>query len=62
MMGFNMIPEKNIRRRTERQWRYDMNGKSQMQGGNNWILPKDIDANRFFWDSNWLENWRDAVT
>ncbi len=35
--------------------RYDMNGRFQMQGGKNWILPKDINANRFFWDSNWLE-------
>jgi len=25
-----------------------MNGRSQMQGGKNWILPKDINANRFF--------------
>jgi hypothetical protein len=28
--------------------RYDMNGRSKMQGGKNWILPKDINANRFF--------------
>jgi hypothetical protein len=66
MMGFNMIPEKNIRRwyirRAERQLRYDMNGKSQMQGGKNWILTKDINANQFFWDSHWLEIWTDAVT
>jgi len=27
---------------------YDMNGRSQMQGGKNWILPKEINANRFF--------------
>jgi hypothetical protein len=26
-----------------------------MQGGKNWILPKEINANRFFWDSHWLE-------
>ncbi len=37
------------------QRRYDMNGKFQMQGGKNWILTKDINANRFFWDSHWLE-------
>jgi hypothetical protein len=27
---------------------YDMNGRSQMQRGKNWILSKDINANRFF--------------
>jgi hypothetical protein len=32
-----------------------MNGIIQMQGGKNWILPKYINANRFFWDSHWLE-------
>jgi hypothetical protein len=26
-----------------------------MQGGKNWILPKEINANRFFWDFHWLE-------
>jgi hypothetical protein len=35
--------------------RYDMKGKFQMQGGKNWILPKEINANRFFWDPHWLE-------
>jgi hypothetical protein len=39
------------------QRRYDMNGKFQMQGGKNWILPKEMNANRFFWDSHWLEIW-----
>ncbi len=39
------------------QRRYDMNGRFQMQGGKNWILPKQINANRFFWDSHWLEIW-----
>jgi hypothetical protein len=34
-----------------------MNGKFQMQGGKNWILPKEILANRFFWDSHWLKIW-----
>ncbi len=24
----------------------------------NWTLPKDINANRFFWDSHWLEIWK----
>ncbi len=28
-----------------------------MQGGKNWFLPKEINANRFFWDSHWLEIW-----
>jgi hypothetical protein len=35
----------------------DMNGRFQMQGGKNRILPKYINANRFFWDSHWLEIW-----
>ncbi len=35
----------------------DMNGRFQMQGGKNWFLPKYINANRFFWDSHWLEIW-----
>jgi hypothetical protein len=34
-----------------------MNGRFQMQGGKNRILPKYINANRFFWDSHWLEIW-----
>jgi hypothetical protein len=28
-----------------------------MQGGKNWILPKELNANWFFWDSHWLEIW-----
>jgi hypothetical protein len=36
-----------------------MNGRSQMQGGKNWILPKEISANRFSCDSHWLEIWRE---
>ncbi len=35
----------------------DMNGRFQMQGGKNWILPKYVKANGFFWDSHWLEIW-----
>ncbi len=27
----------------------------QMPGGKNWILPKEINANRFVWVSHWLE-------
>ncbi len=34
-----------------------MNGRFQMQGGKNWILPKQVNENRFFWDSHWLEIW-----
>jgi hypothetical protein len=30
------------------QRRYNMHGRSQMQGGKNWILPKEINTNRFF--------------
>jgi hypothetical protein len=32
-----------------------MNGRFQMQGGKNWFLPKEMNANRFFRDSHWLE-------
>ncbi len=35
----------------------DMNGRFQMQGGKNWFLPKEMNANLFFWDSHWLEIW-----
>ncbi len=28
-----------------------------MQGGKNRILPKEMNANRFFWDAHWLEIW-----
>jgi hypothetical protein len=43
--------------RDTQQRRCDMNGWSQMQGGKNLILPKEINANRFFWESHWLEIW-----
>ncbi len=39
------------------QRRYDMNGRFQMQGVKNWILPKEINANRFFWNSHRLRIW-----
>jgi hypothetical protein len=26
-------------------------------GSKNWFLPKEMNANRFFWDSHWLEIW-----
>jgi hypothetical protein len=26
-------------------------------GRKNWILPQEMNANRFFWDSHWLEIW-----
>jgi hypothetical protein len=35
-----------------------MNGRSQMQGGKNWILSEERNANQFFWDSHWLEIWK----
>jgi hypothetical protein len=41
--------------------RYDMKGGYQMQGGKNWILPKEINANRFCWDSYWLEIWKNHL-
>jgi hypothetical protein len=34
-----------------------MNGRFQMQGGKNWFMPKEMNANRFFCDSHWLEIW-----
>jgi hypothetical protein len=34
-----------------------MNGRFQMQGGKNRFLPKEMNVNRFFWDSHWLEVW-----
>jgi hypothetical protein len=37
--------------------RYYMNGRFQMHGAKNWILLKEMNANRFFWDSHWLEIW-----
>ncbi len=39
------------------QRQYDMNMRLQMQEGNDWILPNEMNANRFFWDSHWLEIW-----
>jgi hypothetical protein len=32
-----------------------------MQGGKNWILRKEINANWFFQDSHWLENWKNHL-
>jgi hypothetical protein len=28
-----------------------------MKGGKNCFFPKEMNANRFFWDSYWLEIW-----
>ncbi len=28
-----------------------------MQGGKNWFFLIKINANKFFWDSHWLEIW-----
>ncbi len=44
--------ESSARLESAKQRQYDMNGIFQMQGGKNWILPKKITANRFFWDSH----------
>ncbi len=32
-----------------------------MQGGKNWILPKEMNASRFFCDSYWLEIWKNHL-
>jgi hypothetical protein len=32
-----------------------MNERFQMQEGKNWIFPKEMNANRFFWHFHWLE-------
>jgi hypothetical protein len=37
---------------------YDMKVRSQMQGGKNWMLPKEINAHRFFGDAHWLKIWK----
>jgi hypothetical protein len=42
----------------QEQRRYDMNVRSRMQGGKNRILPKVMNANRFFRDCHWLEIWK----
>ncbi len=39
----------------------DMNGRSQMQGGKNCILPEEINENQFSWDSHWLEIWKNHL-
>jgi hypothetical protein len=33
-----------------------------MQGGKNSIFPKEINANRIFWDSHWLEIWSNYLS
>ncbi len=33
----------------------------KMQWGKNWILPKEISASRFFWDSHWLQIWKNPL-
>jgi hypothetical protein len=38
-----------------------MNGRSQMQGVQNRIFPKEINANWFFQDSNSLEMWKNHL-
>jgi hypothetical protein len=34
-----------------------MNERFQMREVKNWILPEEMNVNRFFWDSHWLEIW-----
>jgi hypothetical protein len=36
-------------------------GGLKCSGGKNWILRKEINANRFFWDSHWLEIWKNNL-
>jgi len=36
-------------------------GGTTWKGGKNWILPKDINANRLFRDSHWLEIWKNHL-
>ncbi len=38
-----------------------MNGRFQMHVDKNWILPNEVNANRFFWDSHWLEIWSNQL-
>ncbi len=38
--------------------RYNMKGRFQVKEGKNWIFLKEINANRFFRDSYWLEIWK----
>ncbi len=38
-----------------------MNGRSQMQGDKRLILPKEVNANRSFGDSHWLEIWQNHL-
>ncbi len=38
-----------------------MNSWSQLQGGQNRIWMEEINANRFFWDSLWLEIWKNHL-
>jgi hypothetical protein len=38
-----------------------MNWRSQIQGGKNWILPREINANRLFRDSHWMKIWKNHL-
>ncbi len=59
--GFNPLGRDQSSFRLLAQRRQDMNERSQMQGGKNWILPKEIYANRFFRDSHWLQIWKNHL-
>jgi hypothetical protein len=43
------------------QRQYVMNGRSQIQGGKNWIFPKEINANRFLRGPRWVEIWKNHL-
>jgi hypothetical protein len=49
-VGFLQIPTEAVRHE-----------RFQMQGGKNWVLPKQLNANRFFWDALWLEIWSNQI-
>ncbi len=40
---------------------YDMTGRYQMQGNKKLDFAKEITAIRFFWDSHWLEIWKNHL-
>jgi hypothetical protein len=57
LSAISKVPKREIFDRSDFPEAVDMNGRFQMQGGKNWFLPKEMNANRFFWDSHWLEIW-----
>jgi hypothetical protein len=55
MYMYVMLPEYRPTKLKSHLRRNDMNRRFQMQGGKNWILPKEMNANRFFMDFQWLK-------